>query len=66
VTLATRLAPALAALLVSAPSGPGGGRGASLVGSVGDLPLVENDWTAVEPGLEVGVFTGPGGASGDG
>jgi hypothetical protein len=66
VTLATRLAPALAALLVSAPSGPGAGRGASLVGPPGTLPLAENGWTAVEPGLEVGVFRGPEGASGDG
>jgi len=53
-----RLAPALAALLVSAPnqSGPGGT----------PLPPPPAQWTSLQPGLDLGIFPGPPGAPGDG
>lgn len=65
VNLGVRLAPVLVALLFASPSGPGG-RGSLVVGAPPPDDAGGGAWTALEPGLEVGAFPGPGPASGDG
>ncbi len=53
----------LVALLVSSP----GGNGSAPGGSGGTAPRVDTaQWTTLEPGLDLGVFAGPGAAPGDG
>jgi hypothetical protein len=65
VHLSGRLAPALAALVVATP-GPGGGPGGRGPAAGQAAPAPEAAWTALEPGVELGVFPGPGSAPGDG
>lgn len=63
-----RLAPALAALVIASP-GPGDPAGVRAVPPAGPPPtpaLAEGAWTPLEPGVELGIFPGPGTASGDG
>ncbi len=63
--LSGRLAPALAALVIATP-GPGDGPGGRPPPAGHAAPAPEAAWTALEPGVELGVFPGPGSAPGDG
>ena len=68
--LAARLAPALLALLFSAPAGPD--RAAPPVAAGPPAPPATpasasaSAWASLEPGLDLGVFAGPGTPPGDG
>jgi Phosphodiester glycosidase len=68
VNVGARLTPALLALLVSAPSGPGPTSSPAVPGAAGTGASSEAGagWSSLEPGLDLGTFAGPGRASGDG
>jgi Phosphodiester glycosidase len=65
VHLAGRLAPALAALVIASP-GPGDPPGVRTPANSDSAAGVVAAWTSLEPGVELGVFPGPGTAPGDG
>ena len=67
VHLAGRLTPALAALFIASP-GPGDSPGVRTAPSANGYSAASAGaaWTSLEPGVELGVFPGPGAAPGDG
>jgi Phosphodiester glycosidase len=60
-----RLAPVLVALVIASP-GPGDPPGVRPPSGGGLPDMGSSSWTSLEPGVELGVFPGPGAAAGDG